>query len=456
MNFFVVSTLALACALAVQDDELSKEDALLAKATARYEKGRYKEAVNVYKKIAKDFPGTAAGRLAEQRIQPSCFLGSTLIVDNGPSANRLDVALMGDGYMLNKQKGYDKLVDDVPGLFEKQHTYREYFRYFNFHRVNLISEEDGVDGNGRTAKTALNGHTVGTVQGHVNVDKALVREMMSKMPESDGLAIVYVKQGSLGMGGGGVATIGGRDAETTIHEFGHAFAHLGDEYTQKTSTRNSVRESPNVAGTDDPEKVPWAHWLEAKVPGVGVYQGANGQERGAWKPTASGCTMGSGERFCRPCREAVVLEVYRTVDPIDSVTPSTKDVITGSGPHEFTAQVLRPERHDLRIEWHVFAEADAPRIPEESTGRRSDRRSRGPLTEITTKPKQRNKGGKTGEVDFKLDTSKLDPGRHMVLCRVNDDTRLRGEKWPWVLKDEHDILRSERGWWVIVEGPGER
>ncbi len=38
----------------------------------------------------------------------------------------------------------------------------------------------------------------------------------------------------------------------------------------------------------------------------------------------------------------------------------------------------------------------------------------------------------------------------MVLCRVNDDTRLRGEKWPWVLKDEKDILRSERAWWVVV------
>ena len=361
---------------------------------------------------------------------------------------------MGDGYMLEKQKGYDKLVDDVPGLFEKQHTYREYFRYFNFHRVNLISEDDGIDGNGRTANTALDGHTVGTVQGHVNIDKSLVHEMLRKLPDSDGLAIVYVKQGSLGMGGGGVATIGGRNAKTTIHEFGHAFASLGDEYTTRTSNRSTVRQAPNIAGTDDPELVPWAHWLAAKVPGIGVYQGANGMQRGAWKPSASGCTMASGERFCRPCREAVVLEVYRRVDPIDTVTPRTLDVLTGAGPHEFTAQVQRPERHDLRIEWHVFPESEAPAIPTEGKGRRSDRRSRGTLTELTTKPAQRNKSGKTGEVSFTLKTSKLDPGRYMVLCRVHDNTMLRGEKWPWVLKDDHDLLKSERAWWVVVTHEG--
>ena len=47
---------------------------------------------------------------------------------------------MGDGYMLSKQKGFDKLVADVPGLFEKQHTYREYFRYFGLDREKLQSK----------------------------------------------------------------------------------------------------------------------------------------------------------------------------------------------------------------------------------------------------------------------------------------------------------------------------
>jgi hypothetical protein len=40
-----------------------------------------------------------------------------------------------------------------------------------------------------------------------------------------------------------------------------------------------------------------------------------------------------------------------------------------------------------------------------------------------------------------------------VICRVKDTTKLRGEKWPWVLKDELGLLESERAWWIEVPKP---
>ena len=42
------------------------------------------------------------------------------------------------------------------------------------------------------------------------------------------------------------------------------------------------------------------------------------------------------------------------------------------------------------------------------------------------------------------------PGRYRVVCRAVDTTKLRGEKWPWVLSDPHHLLQSERAWWVRV------
>jgi hypothetical protein len=33
---------------------------------------------------------------------------------------------------------------------------------------------------------------------------------------------------------------------------------------------------------------------------------------------------------------------------------------------------------------------------------------------------------------------------------VRDTTELRGEKFPWVLKDERGLLESERIWWLEV------
>jgi hypothetical protein len=45
----------------------------------------------------------------------------------------------------------------------------------------------------------------------------------------------------------------------------------------------------------------------------------------------------------------------------------------------------------------------------------------------------------------------LDPGLYRVVCRARDTTEIRGEKTPWVLRDEAGVLESERGWWVQVD-----
>ena len=43
-----------------------------------------------------------------------------------------------------------------------------------------------------------------------------------------------------------------------------------------------------------------------------------------------------------------------------------------------------------------------------------------------------------------------EPGLYRVIVRVNDPTKLRSERFAWVLKDEDGVLESERGWWVLV------
>jgi hypothetical protein len=328
--------------------------------------------------------------------------------------------------------------------------------------VALVSKDNGVDGFGRKHDTALNGHTTGTFAGHVGVSGKLVGEMLDEMGEHDGLAIVYVKQGVLGTGGGGYATIGGRDDKTTIHEWGHAFANLGDEYAAKTHDRGGVSNRVNVSKTDNRKRVPWAHWLDAKVPGVGVYEGASGQVRGAWKPTPSGCVMESGEYFCEPCRESLVLHIYAYVDPIESCAPAPHPrndesyiEIVEFEPAEFEVMVMRPKSHNLEVNWWVIPEADAPRSTghqrEGARGRKTNRRSRGPLPDITDKPKETSRNNRSGRHTFELKRKGLDPGRYLVVCRARDTTKWRGGgRFPWVLKDEKDLLVSERSWLVSV------
>ena len=74
----------------------------------------------------------------------------------------------------------------------------------------------------------------------------------------------------------------------------------------------------------------------------------------------------------------------------------------------------------------------------------------GPLIPIDAKPDLKLTLNKNSTGRFTVDLNKLKPGRYRVICRVNDTTMPRGERSPWVIKDDHGLLQSERGWWIDV------
>ena len=63
------------------------------------------------------------------------------------------------------------------------------------------------------------------------------------------------------------------------------------------------------------------------APGIGVYRGGVGCLKGAWRPNTTTCLMHKGREFCTVCREALVLRIYRYVDPIDGVRPAPAEQV---------------------------------------------------------------------------------------------------------------------------------
>jgi len=453
--------LAIPAALLQDPEEEARRQ--LADAEDQARRGRYALSSQRYRELAKKLPQTEAGRVAARRGQPSACLGWADVVRNGPSENRCDVVLMGDGYTIDHQDAFANLAEDMPPYFEAQPEFREYWQYFNFQRAIVVSRDDGVDEYGREYDTALNGHRSGAIQGQVAVDDRRVHAVLAELPEHDGIAVVFVKLGRLGTGGAGIACIGGRDNETLIHEFGHAFGDLGDEYTANTGHRGAVANCPNVSRSGDRRLVPWRHWLEARVPGIDVHEGANGQVKGAWKPTTKSCVMASGDFFCPPCREALLLALHRHVEPIEGAAPSaipsaSEESLAVEESLEFEVTVMRPASHALEVRWWVVPEAAAPDSPagwENGPGGR-DRRERGKLPVLEQEPAKVVLHRAASRHTFTVAAKKLPPGRHRVICRVRDDTKPRGEKWPWVLRDEHGLLEAERSWWIRVRPPAPR
>lgn len=104
-----------------------------------------------------------------------------------------------------------------------------------------------------------------------------------------------------------------------VHELGHSFANLGEEYFNPSVAFPALADhpavqKPNVSFLADPAKVKWKDLIGTD--GVGVFEGAEGFGRGLFRPWDDGCVMRRPEHkpFCPVCRRAVAAELRRAIE----------------------------------------------------------------------------------------------------------------------------------------------
>jgi hypothetical protein len=369
----------------------------------------------------------------------------------------------------------------------------------------------------REFSTALDCKAAGP-QGQVMANPSRVFHYLSYLDVHDGLAIVFAQKGQLGMGGMGIATTGPRGV--VVHEFGHAFAWLLDEYANNPGPPVGHVEAANA--TTYRQRPPWQHFLDLRVPKVGVFEGGATFQTGVYRPAAS-CAMntGGGDPYCPVCREQVILTIYGYVSPIDEVAPAPARVVRGpAGWPEFSVVPMAPTTHALEVRWFLGAkpvvteearpepeyvpDPDEDLTPEE---RRLKERQKARAAEeppvVPTTPAPSGPGGgpaeapakdggedplgalpellprKEGQVRRVTGTGRdgppvggeipgkrvkrddgrfahvptlpaLAPGEHVLTVVVRDTTRIKGERFPWVLKDERGLLEDRRVWTLLV------
>jgi IgA peptidase M64 len=417
----------------------------LAIAESRASKGSWKSAHDKYWNMRRLHKGTSEAAIADQRLQMG-WLGAMQLEHRGPSKNRVDVVITGDAFEVKDLKSLNKLATDVVLAFDRNPTLGEYQSCFNFHLMGVFSREGGVSGLGRERYDNAFGASTWGDKTHVRVDTRRVRTALRQLKVQDGLAVVLVdKPGLLGTGGGGIATVAGRpDKNTVIHEWGHAFAGLADEYSSDVGYTGNPSESANLSTQDDEELVPWAHFLKSKSyrGKIGVHRGGGGRAKGTWKPTVRGCAMvGSGD-YCPVCREQIILALYRYVDPIDVLSPALDQELP-DGTIEFTVTPIQPESHELEVRWWVI-EGSHPSSGDRPRQRRTGRIR--PLPLLDAKPVSKSKSGRGGVHRFVFDPQHFGSGTWTVVCRVNDPTIVKRQ--PWVIRDLKGLLESERRWVV--------
>lgn len=104
-----------------------------------------------------------------------------------------------------------------------------------------------------------------------------------------------------------------------VHEFGHSFGALADEYDYNSYDDPyylpSVEPWEQNITTKCDFQAKWQDMIEDGVPGVGLYEGAGYQSKGVWR-ACTDCRMRTNEAagFCPVCRRAIERMILFNLD----------------------------------------------------------------------------------------------------------------------------------------------
>lgn len=307
-------------------------------------------------KVAIEAPSTAP----ELFLTAPSYNAYTLI-DNGPSENRIDLVCVGDGYTAAEMDLYLAHVANILELFFNEEPLKEYASYFNVHVVEVISNQSGVDepGLGIYRDTALD--MAFDCQG---IDRLLCVNYTKAWTAAENARdtdLVLAFANTTRYGGAGYPKLstlaGGNDAavEVALHEFGHSFANLADEYhyydgtTYVGSEPTESNVSKSNAAAQLASHLKWYRWLD--LPEVDTFEGAKYKQYGIYRPTDISKMMALGFPFEPVNVEQFVFNIYQVVSSIDSSTPAAYGVLPGAGVFSVMCQV--PATHTLRVEWQI-------------------------------------------------------------------------------------------------------
>jgi hypothetical protein len=355
---------------------------------------------------------------------------TVMIRDSGPAINRVNLVVLGDGYLESELPQLEADVRAAFGAIDQEPFYAQYANFINVKLV-LTSSTSNVLGNGAPGATLF-----GLYFGCQGIDRLIcigdesqvVTVLDQDAPDWDLVAII-ANSAQYGGSGGQFVTFT-RDTDSTrilIHETAHQFATLADEYPDAYPAYPSCGAEcpePNVTRIASPwQSLKWNYWVNqatllptpdtteyASV--IGAFQGARYQSTGIFRPRHT-CRMREVDQtFCEICAEAHVLETYRLVGDFDTSSPSSSKVSLSSGASQ-NLSVTHPQTSTNSV--HYAWTIDGSVV-----------------------------NGTNPSLD--VSASSLTPGDHTVSVRLSDTTNFAGRDDP--------LLHKQRSWTVTVTAAG--
>jgi hypothetical protein len=227
-------------------------------------------------------------------------------------------------------KKFRKDAERFVNFFFTVSPFKENKGRFNYWTVEAISEESGTDIPGKDIwrKTILNTHfyTFNSERYLTTKDIRSVRDIAACVPYDQ----IYILVNTEKYGGGGIynyynlcSSDNEQSEKVFVHEFGHAFAALADEYDYGYDKAENLYDmtvepyQPNITNLVDFEKK-WKNMVDSDTPiptstdgkyrnKVGAFEGAGYVKKKIYRPVAD-CKMRSNnvKEFCPVCKKVLV------------------------------------------------------------------------------------------------------------------------------------------------------
>ena len=344
----------------------------------------------------------------------------TDIMVNGANDSRVNIVFLGDGYRQDQMDNYINDVQDVTSALFNTVPYSNYINYFNVYAVEVPSEDSGTDHPGTAPDCGGYNNNVFYADTYFdssfdlyNIHRLLYIQDQSaafdvltdNVPDWD---IIFVMVNTTMYGGaGGTFAVFSRHSTSTeiaIHEIGHSFAGLADEYW---AGFNYAGEYANMTANNNPETIKWNSWLYDN--GIGIY--AHSYPGNEWYKPHQNCKMQYlGPPFCSVCVEHTIKCVYDILEPIDSYYPENLEVVIPSSELAyFSIEPIFNSPNTLSIDWFIDNQLIAEDIE-----------------------------------NIELETSMYSLGEHEVKVVIEDFTDL-------VRNDSLDLLEFELVWNLIID-----
>lgn len=370
----------------------------------------------------------ASGMLLGMTGLPAILAQNVVPVSiNGDPANRIDLVILGDGYTSAE---LPKFAADaaafVSGAFAQQ-PYNEYQRYFNIRRIDVASQQSGASHPELTSQIVNNAfgstYNCGGIVRLICVNYSAVSSAISILPQEErDLVLIIVNDPTYGGSGGSfaVASTHPDAVEIVLHELGHAFGLLADEYGGPPPPNCDDSVEPFQADATkqtDRATTKWGAWIDVSTPtptfttgaGIpGLYPGAAYCDNTLFRPTYNSKMRSLGMPFEQINTEQLVRRYYSFTSPIDSIQPASTSVsLTKGDSQSFALVTPLPLSHSLNFVWKLD----------------------GAIVTLTP--------------GFVLNTSNVSVGTHTVSVTVSDPTSM-------VRNDPSGLLQEQGSWNVVV------